>query len=356
MAEGEDQEQKTEQPTDKRLREAEQKGNIPYSRDVAHLLILTVLAFTVSVFAPGIFASTRKLLVPFLANADSLTADNNGLGILFENTAYSAMAIIGLPVMLVAAAAIFARYVQTGFIISAEPIKPKLNKISPLAGLKRIFSLRSIVELVKNVLKFIIVGFVSYIAVEDQLAHVMQLPNSTLVDILFFISSVAIKLMLGVLIAVFFIALLDVLYQRFQHVKSLKMSKQEIKDEHKQSEGDPMIKQRLRQLRMERAKQRMMTAVPQSDVVITNPTHYSVALQYDSETMKAPKVTAKGQDLIALKIREVAEENDIPIVENPPLARALFKSAEVDAEIPMTHYEAVAKVISYVYQLKGKNF
>jgi flagellar biosynthetic protein FlhB len=164
----------------------------------------------------------------------------------------------------------------------------------------------------------------------------------------------ATRMTMGVAIAMFFIALFDLLYQRYQFTKSLRMTKQEVKDEYKQSEGDPVIKQKLRRLRQERASKRMMGNVPKADVVITNPTHFAVALQYDGASMKAPMVVAKGQDLIALRIRDLANEHKIPIVENPPLARALFSSTEIDQEIPIAQYEAVAKIISYVYQLKGK--
>ncbi|MEQ1790646.1 MAG: flagellar type III secretion system protein FlhB, partial [Rickettsiales bacterium] len=207
---------------------------------------------------------------------------------------------------------------------------------------------------IKNIIKIIAVGIVAFLSVYPELPHIRQLPNESTENMLLFLWMLAKRITIGVAITMFFIALFDIIYQRFQHIKSLRMSKQEVKDEYKQSEGDPAIKQRLRRLRMEKAQNRMMAAVPQSDVVITNPTHFAVALKYDTKTMNAPIVVAKGQDLIALKIREVAKENDIPVIENPPLARALFSSTELEKEIPMAHYEAVAKIISYVYQLRGK--
>ena len=354
MAEGEDKEQKTEDPTAKRLREALEKGNVPFSREVTHLLILVVLAFMVGVFSPYILHDIKMLLRPFLANADAFPMDKASVGKILYHLYADVMIAISVPILCIIAAIFASRYLQTEFAISLEPLKPKLSKISPLGGLKKIFSARSVVELVKNIFKLIIVGFVGFYSISSEISHVRQLADSSILAILFFLSSIALKLLIGIIIAVFFIAIADVFFQRYQHVKSLRMSKQEIKDEHKQSEGDPMIKQRLRQLRMEKAQKRMMFAVPESDVVITNPTHYSVALKYNSEDMKAPTVTAKGKDLIALKIREVAEEHDVPIVENPPLARALFSSTDIDQEIPMEYYEAVAKVISYVYELKGK--
>lgn len=209
-------------------------------------------------------------------------------------------------------------------------------------------------EFLKGILKIVIVGYVAFVAVYPELPHIRQLPGSSVEAMLVFLAHLAMRMTIGAAVAMFFIALFDLIFQRFQYFKSLRMSKQELKDEYKQSEGDPVIKQRLRRLRMERAKQRMMAAVPESDVVITNPTHFAVALKYDGAVMKAPTLVAKGKDLVALKIREIAEENEVPVVENPPLARALFASTDIDAEIPFEHYEAVAKIISYVYQLKGK--
>ncbi|MBY0406937.1 MAG: flagellar biosynthesis protein FlhB [Rickettsiales bacterium] len=354
MADGEDQEQKTEQPTPKRLEEALKKGNIPVSREVPHFFVLLALAATVAWLTTGMVRDTGKLLVPFLSNADSLPTDAVGLGHVLMNVLLGGAGIIALPILMAVAAIISASFIQNGFVISSEPMMPKLSRLNPLEGVKRMFSMKSRVELLKGLVKIGIVGYVAFLAVDPELAHIQRLPNSDTAAMLVFLLMLATRMTMGVAIAMFLIAIFDTLYQRFQYIKSLRMTRQEIKDEYKQSEGDPMIKMRLRRLRMERAKNRMMSAVPTSDVVITNPTHFSVALQYDAATMKAPTVVAKGQDNIALKIREIAKENKVPIVENAPLARALFASAEIDQEIPTAHYEAVAKVISYVYQLKGK--
>jgi len=354
MADEQDQEQKTEQPTQKRLEEAFKKGNVPFSREVASFLMLGVLALTISWFASDIFKDTRALFMPFLANPEELATDHAGIGQLLWQVAWGGLGVIALPLIACMIVALVSGILQNGLVISAEPIMPKLEKISPLTGLKRMFSMRSVVEFVKSLIKIIVVGFVAFVAVYPELTHIKQLPNSTTEAMVIYLGSLALRMIIGILVAMFFITLLDILYQRFQYNKSLRMSRQEIRDEYKQSEGDPLVKQRLRQMRQERARKRMMAAVPEADVVITNPTHYAVALKYDTETMKAPTVVAKGQDLIALKIREIAEENKVPIVQNPPLAQALYASTDIDEEIPLAHYEAVAKVISYVYQLKGK--
>ena len=349
-----DQENKTEQPTQKRLEEALKKGNVPFSREVSNFLMLALLAMLVSWMAPAIFNHTRLLLIPFLADADSLPADRIGLGHVLHKLVFGAAGAIAAPLIGVVVVALAASLLQNGVNISVDPIMPRLDKISPIAGLKRMFSMRSVVEMLKSLMKIAIVGFVAFIAVYPELAHIRQLPDSTAQALLVYLAMLAMRMTIGVAIAMFFIALFDILWQRFQYTKSLRMSRQEIKDEYKQSEGDPMVKQRLRRLRQQRARQRMMAAVPKADVVITNPTHFAVALEYDSKKMKAPVVTAKGQDLIALKIRDVAKEHGVPVVENPPLARALYSSGELDKEIPIAHYEAVAKIISYVYQLKGR--
>ena len=354
--EGQDDEQKTEEPTQKRLDEAIKKGNIANSREVGGFLMMFALALTVAWFAPYMMKSTGHLLSRFIEDAGTLPADKNGLAELLKQTIYGGLGVIVGPLVAATVAAIAGGLLQNGLVISSEPLIPKFSKISPAAGLKRLFSMRSVVELIKNLLKITVVSVIAYTSVYPELGHLRQLPDTTTEGMLIFLAMLAKRVVIGAAIVMFFIAIMDVIYQRFQYMKSLRMTKQEIKDEYKQSEGDPMIKARLRRLRQERAKKRMMSAVPKADVVITNPTHFAVALTYDTKSMDAPMVVAKGQDLIALKIREIAEKNGVPIVENPPLARALYSSAEIDKEIPYNHYEAVAKVISYVYQLKGKKF
>lgn len=350
----EEQENKTEQPSQKRLDEAREKGNLANSRELGSFFMLLVLAITVAWFIPPILRHSQSLLTPFLSDADNLATDKTGLSIILYKLAFGSLLIIAMPLLATIISAIATSFLQHGFVLSAEPIMPKFSKISPIAGFKKIFSMRSLVDFIKNIVKVIAVSIVAFLAVYPELTHIRQLPNQSTENMLLFLAMLAGRMTIGVAITMFFIALFDIIYQHYQHIKSLRMSKQEVKDEYKQSEGDPMIKQRLRRLRMERAQNRMMAAVPESDVVITNPTHFAVALQYDTKTMSAPVVVAKGQDLIALKIREIAEENNVPVVENPPLARALFSSTEIEKEIPVTHYEAVAKIISYVYQLKGR--
>lgn len=354
MAEGESDQEKTEEPTSKKLQDAFEKGNVPFSREVGSFLMLFFLALIVASYAPKILRDTRSLLSYYISDADAIAVDYVGVSIILKQLAVGSVAVLAIPLLGSVIVALAAGLLQNGIVISAESIKPKLSKISPLAGLKRMFSMKTAVEFIKNITKISIVGVVSFMAIYPELHGIQHLPNDSGLAILMFLMKLATRLTVGIAIAMFFIALFDLVYQRIQHMNSLRMTKQEIKDEYKQTEGDPVIKQRLRQLRQEKAKQRMMAEVPKSDVVITNPTHFAVALTYRPSEHQAPVVVAKGQDLIALHIRELAEENDVPVIQNPPLARALFNSTDIDEEVPLEHYEAVAKIISYVYQLKGR--
>ena len=213
--------------------------------------------------------------------------------------------------------------------------------------------MKKVVESLKGIIKITVITFISILVIRPYLEKINLMPTMDTMAILSFIHKVVVLLIFTVLIAVLIIALADYAWQKYSHLKKLRMTKQEVKDEYKQMEGDPLVKSRIRQVRMERARHRMMDNVPKADVVIVNPTHYAVALEYKMETMDAPVVVAKGLDHLALRIRELAEENDIPIVENPPLARALFASVELDQAIPQEHFKAVAEVIGYVMQLKN---
>ncbi len=349
----EQEQEKTEEPSQKRLEEARKRGQIYQSREVNSFLLLFVFAVLIGWGAGGLMQSTQMALAPFLHQPDMLPADAGGLGHVLKDVILKALGVLSVPMLAFAVAALLASTIQKPLILSIEPIMPKWEKVSPVKGLGRLFSLRSLMEFIKGLIKITIVGIVATMAVWPRRGELQRLPDTEMGPMLLLLQELVTNMMIGVLIAVFFIAMLDYLYQRYDYLKNLRMTRQELKDEYKQQEGDPIIRQRIRQLRMERARKRMMAEVPTSDVVITNPTHYAVALKYESSEMAAPKVVAKGQDKIALKIREVAKENNVPVVENPPLARALFP-VELEQEIPYEHYKAVAEIISYVYKLKGK--
>lgn len=352
MADDQDDSQKTEDPSQKRLDDARQRGEVPMSRELNHWFIfLAALMFTV-IMAPSLFGSLASSLKVFLERAGTQPADAGTIGNALVQAAADAALTIAAPLALVIVAALAATFLQTGLIVSAEHLMPKLERLSPLTGITRQFSLRSIVEFLKGLAKIVVVGIVLAMVLAPTLGSVGRYIGMDLAAVLEAIRSLVIRLLIAVLSVMSLITVLDYLYQRFEFMKRMRMSKQELKDEYKQTEGDPTIKARVRQLRMERARRRMMAQVPNADVVVTNPTHYAVALKYDAPQMNAPVVLAKGIDQVALKIREVAEDKGIPVVENPPLARALHAAVEIDQEVPPEHYRAVAEVISYVFKLR----
>lgn len=346
--------QKTEEPTHKRLTEAKKKGQLVTSREITSFFLLMVFALLIATLLPRLMKQAKFLLFPFIDHPDQLATGVQGISDVMREATLGSLSIMMVPLLFALGAVVVANYIQHGNVWTLDPMTPKLNRISPLAGWKRLFSLRSIVEFLKGIVKIIIVGIAIWYAVKADLNQIRMLPNHDVYAILLFLAKLSTNLMIAVCVAMFFIAAIDYMYQRFDYMKKMRMTKQEVKDEYKQQEGDPHVKQRLRQIRSERARKRMMSAVPQADVIITNPTHFSVALKYDNASMGAPTVIAKGIDHLALTIRKIAKENDIPIVQNPPLARALYDSVEIDAEIPADHYKAVAEIISYVYKLKGK--
>jgi len=354
MAEEQDDSQKTEEPTRKRLEEAAERGQVASSREATNFMLLLAFAFLISWTGPYLFGRTELSLARFIERPESIPVTESGLGILFADIVTDAAGILVIPFLVLIVAVFASSFIQNNFVFSASPIVPKLEKISPMKGFSRLFSMRSLTEFIKSIIKIVITGIVAWYAVKPYFHEMEKLPQSNIFGTLTYLMVTSKRMLIGICIVMFLLAILDFLYQRYQYIKNLRMTKQEVKDEYRQQEGDPHVKQRLRQIRMERARKRMMAAVPTADVIVTNPTHYSIALKYDGGSMRAPKVVAKGLDNIALRIREVAKEHDIPLYENPPLAQALYATVEIDQEIKAEHYKAVAEVISYVYRLKGK--
>ncbi len=354
MAEEQDDSQKTEDPTSRRLDEARNRGQVANSREVNNLLMLGVFSLSVLLFGGSAAGAIYKATMPFIESPDLVPTDFEHLVTLGWKLLGVLLVAGAVPLVLAVIAAIGAGYLQFGLVFSADGIMPKLDKISPLAGLKRMFSARSLAEFVRGLLKLAVVGSVAMFLILPEVAHLNKLIGMEMVQLLAETKALLAKLLIGVVSIVAAIAAIDVIYQRLQHMREMRMSRQEIKDEFKETEGDPLVKGRLRQLRMERTRRRMMAQVPQSDVVVTNPTHYAVALKYDPNSMGAPKMMAKGVDKVAAKIREIAKEHGIPIVENPPLARGLFAAVDVDQEVTPEFYKAVAEVISYIFKLKRR--
>lgn len=354
MAEEQDDSQKTEDPTSRRLDEARDRGQVANSREVNNLLMLGVFSLSILFFGGTAAGAIYKAAMPFIESPDQVPADFGSLIRIGWHLLAVLLVAGAVPLVLAVIAAVGAGYLQFGLIFSAEGIMPKLDKISPLAGLKRMFSMRSLAEFVRGLLKIAVVALVAMFLILPEVAHLNKLIGMEMIQLLGETKALLAKLLIGVVAIVAAIATIDVIYQRLQHLREMRMSRQEIKEEYKETEGDPLIKGRLRQLRMERTRRRMMAQVPQSDVVVTNPTHYAVALKYDAATMAAPKLMAKGVDKVAQKIREIAKENGIPVVENPPLARGLYASVEIDHEVTPEFYKAVAEVISYIFKLKRR--
>lgn len=356
MSEDQDPETKTEEPTEKRLRDSRKKGEVARSTEVNHFMVLLGAGLFLLVLVPYTMARFRDILRGFFEHPDTMPMGAAGVGAVFYDTALEAFGALALPILLFVVMALISGPLQFGLLFSVEALAPKWSKLNPIKGVGRIFSLSQVVELVKGIVKIAVVGTVAGLIMLPVFTHFSifaGVPVGALLDSTYYF---ALKVMAAVLFVMAIIALADTLYQRYEYTKKLRMTKQEVKDEMKQAEGDPMIKQRLRRLRVERARRRMMQNVPRADVVITNPTHYAVALAYDTETMEAPQVVAKGHDNVALRIRDLAFEHEVPVVENPPLARALHAAYDIDDMIQPEHYQAVAEIISYVYKLKRRSF
>lgn len=351
--EGTDSSQKTEEPTAKKLRDARDRGQVASSREINHWFMLLAATILLLVLAPSMMGNLARTMTKFIERPEALPADPAGLYTMFSET-LSEVGFALLPATAVfVLAALASGLMQNGFLASLDRIQPKLEKISIAKGFGRLFSLKAVIELLKGIVKIAIVGAVAIIIIVPEFKGMDELVTLPAIVFLGELQSISVRLVIAILTVMTVIAALDVLYQRFEHTKSMRMSRHEIKEELKQTEGDPHVKAKMRQIRMERARKRMMAAVPGADVVITNPTHYAVALAYKPDDMAVPRLVAKGADLVAQRIRKVAEENDIAIVENPPLARALFAGVDIDGEVPEEHYKAVAEIISYVFRLKG---
>ncbi len=353
MAE-QDQASKTEQPTPKKLEKGRERGQVAVSQEVKSWAVLMGGALGILFLAPQIMRDVGKTMLVFLESPHAIDLDfatmQEALAGLVATLAIALAPFLGLVLMFGLAAGL----AQVGWIWAPAKIKPEVKKISLVGGAKRLVSARSLVEFAKGIAKLTAVAVIASALVYPLVVDIELLPSIGFESTLGRLHAVALRLFAGTVAVMAVIAALDLLYQRHAFLKDMRMTKQEVKDEHKQAEGDPQIKARIRKLRMERAQQRMMAAVPKADVVITNPSHYAVALAYDMETMAAPKLVAKGVDHLARRIREVAEAHDVAVVENPPLARALYAAVDLDQEIPPEHYQAVAQVIGYVMRLKGR--
>lgn len=352
MAESDGQE-KTEQPTGKRLDDARKKGQVPRSKEVGTFAVLMSGVIGLWVFNPLFRDAFNKVFtIGFSLKRESIFDPHFML-----DSFMKAMLAVLIPVALYGIFVIFFALIGNlaigGFNVSWQAMTPKFNKLSPMSGIKRMFGMQSRVELIKSIMKVSFIGTCAYVLVRSQYNAIIQLPTYQYPDTIVHALYIILKIAIGIVCSLIPIAALDSWFQKWHHIEELKMTKQEVKDEYKETEGKPEVKSRIRQLQFQMASRRMMEDVPKADVVITNPTHYAVALKYDqTKDHAAPEVVASGIDQLALKIKEIAKENKVVIIEAPPLARAIYYSTGVGQQIPEGLFAAVAQILAYVFQLK----
>ena len=350
--------EKTEKATPKKRRDARNKGQVRRSTEVnstfSLMLMLGMLLLLGRWFIDGLMLFFADVLDEMrLAPTGYLLDIQVAQGLLIATSIRVAVLVAPfLAMALISGIAI--NIIQVGFLFTTETLKPELNKINPISGFKRMFSVKSLVELAKSVLKIVVLGIIAYMGYMNLIADFPRYVERGLYESVMLIFRNALFIGIRMCVAMIFISLADFIFQHFKHEKDLKMTKQEVKDEWKNMEGDPKIKSKIRQKQRQMSAMRMMASVPEADVVITNPTHYAVALKYEEGGKTAPLVVAKGIDHIARKIKEVAMEHDIQIVEDKPLAQSLYNLCEVDDEIPAELYQAVADILVFVYRQKGK--
>lgn len=352
MAENEDGTEKTEDASSKKIEDARKKGNVARSRDLSTAALLIVAAATL--YGTGNLIAVDLLKV-FRFNFDIEREDVFDMARMIYHMYESIIAMVDSLIIMMSVlfvAGVIGSIVMGGFNFTWEPLLPKFSKLNPIAGLKRMFSVQSLVELLKSIAKVTLVGVIAWFVLTYYLPEMTSLTYETLGEAIEHAVTILIWAFIFVSSALIVIAAIDIPYQAWKHSNDLKMTKQEVKDEYKQAEGDPLVKGRIRQMQRQAAMNRMMQDVPKADVIITNPTHFSVALVYDQTNSKAPIMVAKGSDFIALKIREVGNFYDIPVIQSPQLARAIYRHTEIGDEIPEGLFKVVAQLLAYVYQLR----
>lgn len=346
--------ERTEAPTPKALQTAREKGQVPKSQDLSGAVLMLGGVIALMILAPMIGEMFERMLRNMLGGEISVdqlsTASIRSASTIAVYEVMRVMVPVLLIVMVVAYAS---QFMQVGFLLSADPIQPKFSKLSPLGGIKRIYGKKGIAKAIINTLKLTLLIIVSIIVIRSQIDTIATLPMLPAVMATAAILRMVIMIAFILIIILLMLAVIDYIFQRWQHMQENKMTKQQVKDERRTMEGDPQLKGKRMQMAREIVMQQAANQVPQADVIVTNPTHFSVAIKYDSQGMGAPKVIAKGADLIAFHIRQIARQNDVPIVERPPLARALYWGVKVGQEISSEHYEAVAELLAFVYRMEG---
>ncbi len=345
--------EKSEPATPRRRREARKKGQVGRSMELNSFAVLFVGVMILFFSLPLMIDQLTELMRWILQTITTFDLSVNHIPALFGELILRFFVILAPLLIAVLVAGLAINFAQVGFFLTPKPLEPKLDKLDVFKGLKRLVSMRSLVELTKNLIKLTVIGWIAYTAIRAESKHFVTIVDADLLTFLKVTGMAAFHICLKVSIALLVLAILDYAYQRWDFEKQIRMTKQEIKDETKQYEGSPLTKSRVRRVQQELSRMRQSQEIPKADVVITNPTHLAVALKYDTEKMGAPTVIAKGARLFAQKIKKIAREHDVPIVENPPLARAIYQVVEVGMEIPGNLYKAVAEVLAYVFRLKN---
>ncbi len=349
--------ERTEQATGKRRADARKKGRVAKSREIPSAMVMLAGLSILFVLSSYIFRQLAGVMTDLLRKPPAaLSLTPSEIRDMSGEMLWSVFLILGPVLVVIVAIAVLSNFVQVGPLFSMETIRPQFGRLNPLKGFSRMFSRHAAVELIKSLGKLFVIGYVAYSTIQNEILDILELTDQDTGRILYYISSIAFRIALKTFLVILVLAGLDYAFQRWDYEKSLRMTKREVQDEFKQTEGDPLIKSRIRSIQREMARRRMMAEVPKADVIITNPTHLAVALVYKSSEMSAPRVVAKGAGLIAAKIKELAREHRVPMVENKPLAQILYKTVDLGQMIPTTLYHMVADILALVYRLKQKKF
>jgi flagellar biosynthesis protein FlhB len=346
--------ERTEQATGKRRNEARKKGQVVKSREIPSVAVLLVALSVLYILSAHFMGQFSSLMVRSLQKMSSLTLNLDNAVALQAEILWWGFQTLGPLLLAVVVVAILSNYVQVGSLFSTEAIMPQFSRINPITGFSRLFSKASLVELPKALVKFTIIGWVAYATIRQEQAELHTLTDQEVGSIFRYVGLISARILFKTLLVMVALAALDYFFQRWNYEKSLKMTKREVQEEFKQSEGDPQVKSRIRSIQRDLARKRMMSEVPKADVVITNPTHIAVALLYQREKMIAPQVVAKGAGWIAEKIKETARNHGVPIMENKPLAQVLYKTVELGQGIPSSLYQMVADLLAHVYRMKNR--
>lgn len=350
-----DADEKTEAPTQKKLQESKKKGQVAKSQDLNAAIILFVCAILMTILANSSFKNIYKFIYICLSNYVNYPVSDSNLQSIFTFYILSFFQIVGITFAVVMVMGIISNLVQSGFIFTLDPLKPNLNKLNPVEGFKNLFSKRAIFNLVKTLLKFILIGVVAYTFIRDNIDLLFSVAGMSVIGLFPFIKDLIFKLVVRVVVVMLLLGIVDFIFQKYDYKKRLRMTKHEIKEEYKQMEGDPMMKSLRKQKQRQISMNRMMAEVSNATVVITNPTHLAIALRYEEKKDEVPIIVGKGADHVAAKIRELAKEKNIPIMENKPLAQVLYKQVDIGEEVPPSLYQAIAEILAVVMKIKRKD-